>query len=187
MMKNLLSTICEPKSFIMTMNVGAIPKDHWTQQIDIGGGRIIGEACHYIDLMRFLAGHKVVSVQARRMGNNAGQQIVEDKAAIILGFEDGSFGTINYLANGSKTFPKERIEVFAGGRILSLENFRKLRGFAWPNFKRMNLWRQDKGQKECPAAFLVAIERGEPCPIPLHEVLEVARVTLEAAKQLREQ
>jgi predicted dehydrogenase/threonine dehydrogenase-like Zn-dependent dehydrogenase len=186
-MKALLQAVKEPKTFIMTMNAGAIPPDHWTQDVAVGGGRIIGEACHYIDLMRFLVGCEIVSVQARRMGDAPGVEITEDKASTTLGFEDGSFGTILYLANGAAGFPKERIEVFAAGRVLQLDNFRKLKAYGWPGFSRMNLWRQDKGQKACVAAFLVAVETGTLSPIPTSEIFEVARVSIEVADQLRRQ
>lgn len=186
-MKRLLATISEPKSFVMVMNAGAIPADHWTQDPLIGGGRIIGEACHYIDLMRHLVGAPILSVQARRMGHNDNFQITEDKAAIVLGFADGSFGTIHYVANGGSAFPKERIEVFTAGRTLQLDNFIKLKGFNWPGFKKQSLWRQDKGQKACVAAFLKVIEKGGPSPIPTDELFEVARITIEAATILREQ
>lgn len=184
-MKALLRTVREPKSFIMTMNAGAIPASHWTQDNAVGGGRIIGEACHYIDLMRFLAGSPIISIQARRMGGAFGG-VTEDKASITLGFEDGSFGTILYLANGAASFPKERVEVFAAGRVLALDNFRKLKGYGWPGFGKLNLWRQDKGQKACAEAFLRAVEVGVPA-IPPEEIFEVARVTIEAAEQLRRQ
>ncbi|NQZ79916.1 MAG: zinc-binding dehydrogenase [Colwellia sp.] len=186
-MKALLNNISQPKSFIMTMNAGMIPADHWTQDIERGGGRIIGEACHFIDLMRFLVGEKITSVQARRISSTDSGAIVEDKAAIILGFADGSFGTIHYLANGSASFPKERIEVFAEGKVLQLDNFRRLTGFGFKNFKKMNLWQQDKGQKACAAAFLSAIQNGEQTPIPVEELFEVAQVTLDIAQQLRTQ
>lgn len=186
-MKSLLASVREPKSFIMTMNAGAIPADHWTQDPAVGGGRIIGEACHFIDLMRFLAGCEITSVQARRMGDSPGVAVTEDKAVITLGFADGSFGTIHYLANGAASFPKERVEVFAAGRVLQLDNFRKLKGFGWPGFTRMNLWRQDKGQQACAAAFLKSVESGGETPIPAAEVFEVARVTIEAAEILRQQ
>lgn len=186
-MKALLAPISEPKSFIMTMNAGEIPADHWTQDDQVGGGRIIGEACHFIDLMRYLAGSEVVSVQARRMGDAPGVAITGDKAAIILGFADGSFGTIHYLANGAASFPKERVEVFAAGKVLQLDNFRKLRGFGWPGFRKINLWRQDKGQRACVAAFLAAIEEGGEAPIPVSELFEVASVTLDVAEQLSAQ
>jgi len=183
-MKALLGPIKEPKSFIMTMNAGAIPENHWTQDNAVGGGRIIGEACHFIDLMRFLAGSPIVSMQARRMGDCAGVVITEDKASITLGFEDGSFGTILYLANGAASFPKERVEVFAAGRVLQLDNFRKLKGYGWPGFSKMNLWKQDKGQNACAAAFLKAIESGVPAIAPA-EIFEVASITIEAAELLR--
>jgi predicted dehydrogenase/threonine dehydrogenase-like Zn-dependent dehydrogenase len=184
--KELLKPVKEPKSFIMTMNAGAIPANHWTQDNAVGGGRIIGEACHFIDLMRFLAGSPIVSVQARRMGDAPGVAVAEDKASITLGFEDGSFGTIMYLANGAASFPKERVEVFAAGRVLQLDNFRKLKGYGWPGFSTMSLWKQDKGQKACAAAFLQAVQAGTPA-IPPEEIFEVARVTIEVANLLRQQ
>lgn len=186
-MKTLLDTVKEPKSFIMTMNAGAIPADHWTQDNAVGGGRIIGEACHFIDLMRFLAGSKIVSIQARRMGETDAVQILEDKASITLGFEDGSFGTIFYLANGASSFPKERVEVFTAGRVLQLDNFRKLKAFGWPGFNKMNLWRQDKGQDACAAVFVDSIRDGKEAPIPADEIFEVARVTIQVAEILRAQ
>jgi len=186
-MKSLLDTVREPKSFIMTMNVGAIPPDHWTQELAVGGGRIIGEACHYVDLMRFLAGAPIVHVSARRMGDAPGVAITEDKAVITLGFADGSFGTINYFANGAKDFPKERIEAFCAGRVLQLDNFRKLTGYGWKDFSKMGGWSQDKGQDACAAAFLAAIEKGLPSPIPATEIFEVARMTIAAADELRNQ
>lgn len=186
-MRTLLASVKEPKSFIMTMNAGAIPADHWTQDKAVGGGRIIGEACHFIDLMRFLAGCPIVSIQARRMGDNPAVTITEDKATITLGFEDGSFGTILYLANGSSAFPKERVEVFAAGRVLQLDNFRKLKGYGWPGFSKMNLWRQDKGQRQCASAFLSAIEKASESIIPYGEIIEVAEVSLEVADILRGQ
>ncbi|MDF5984435.1 Gfo/Idh/MocA family oxidoreductase [Pseudomonas aeruginosa] len=169
-MKGLLASVREPKSFIMTMNAGAIPVGHWTQDIAVGGGRIIGEACHFIDLMRYLAGSRIVSVQARRMGDSNAIDTSEDKASITLGFEDGSFGTILYLANGASSFPKERIEVFTAGRVLQLDNFRKLKGYGWPGFNKMNLWKQDKGQRQCVAAFLDSIEKGGEPTIACEEI-----------------
>jgi predicted dehydrogenase len=186
-MKRLLGSAPEPKTVVMMMNAGAIPADHWTQDQATGGGRIIGEACHYIDLMRFLVGVPIVSVQARRLGTTATAGITEDKAAIMLGFADGSFGTIHYLANGGSSFPKERVEVFAGGRTLQLDNFQKLQSFNWPGLRSQNLWRQNKGQMECAAAFLKAVGTGGPSPVPPAELFEVARVTIEAARIIREQ
>jgi predicted dehydrogenase len=105
--------------------------------------------------------------------------------AITLGFADGSWGTIHYLANGHASFPKERVEVFCGGRILQLDNFRRLRGFGWPGFHSMRLWRQDKGQKACAQAFIDAIRSGAAAPIPLEELLEVARVSVALGEAAR--
>lgn len=186
-MKELLSAVQAPKSFIMVMNSGAISKDHWTQDPDIGGGRIIGEACHYIDLMRFLAGAPIVSVQARRMGDTGAGQVVDDKASITLGFEDGSFGTIHYLANGGASFAKERVEAFAAGGTLQLDNFLKLKGFNWPSFAKQNLIRQDKGQNACAKSFINAVEGRAEAPIAAEELFEVARVSIEVAELLRKQ
>ncbi|PVH28248.1 bi-domain-containing oxidoreductase [Pararhodobacter oceanensis] len=186
-MKHLLGAVKAPKTFVMVMNAGAIPGDHWTQDPEIGGGRIIGEACHYIDLMRFLAGAPITSVQARRMGDTDAEAVTEDKASITLGFEDGSFGTIHYLANGGASFAKERVEIFAAGRTLQLDNFLKLRGFNWPSFNKQNLWRQDKGQSNCAAAFVEAVEKGGTAPIPAEELFEVGRVTIDVAEILRSQ
>jgi len=184
--KELLAPIREPKSFIMTINAGAIPQDHWTQDQNVGGGRIIGEACHFIDLMRFLTDAAIVSIQSRKMGGATANGTNEDNASITLGFSDGSFGTILYFANGANSFPKERIEVFVSGRVLQLDNFRTLKGYGWADFKKLNLWRQDKGQNNCAAAFIRAIESGIPA-IPVNEIFEVARVTLDVAVQLRSQ
>lgn len=186
-MKELLDHVKQPKVFLMTMNAGAIPAETWIQDNDIGGGRIIGEACHYIDLMRHLVGSKIISVHARRMGEHPSMDITEDKASITLGFADGSFGTIHYLANGGKAFAKERIEVFAGDAVLQLDNFRKLKGFGWNNFGKMNLFRQDKGQAACAAAFVECIEHGKKTPIAFEELVEVSQISIEAAVQLRNQ
>ncbi len=174
--KQLLAGAGGPKAFVMTVNAGAIPAEHWTQDSAVGGGRVIGEACHFIDLLRFLAGTPIVEWRRMDMAS-----ATKDTLSLQLAFADGSTGTVHYFANGPKSFPKERLEVFAGGRALQLDNFRKLTGFGWPGFGKMNLWRQDKGQKACAAAFVRAVETGGAAPIPLEELIEVARVTIEAA------
>src|SRR5579884_448575 len=176
-MKELLDGINEPKSLIMTVNAGVIPSDHWTQDPKIGGGRIIGEACHFIDLLRFLVNFPIVSLHATTIGKSEDAIALPDKVSITLSFADGSFGTIHYLANGHKSFPKERLEVFCSGHILQLDNFRKLLGYGWKGFKKMSLWRQDKGNTACAAAFIDAIKQGKPSPIPFNELVEVTRVS----------
>ena len=185
--KSMLSSLAEPKSMVMTVNAGAIPADHWTQDAEVGGGRIIGEACHFIDLLRFLAGAPIRSHRAVSLGRHPALKITEDKATILLEFEDGSVGTIHYLANGHKAFPKERLEVFSAGRVLQLDNFRRLRGWGWPGFRTLRSWRQDKGQAACAAAFVEAVKNGLPAPIPSDEILEVSRVTIEIGESLRGQ
>jgi predicted dehydrogenase/threonine dehydrogenase-like Zn-dependent dehydrogenase len=176
--KSLLPT-SSPKHFSMTVNAGAIPPEHWTQDSYVGGGRIVGEACHFIDLLRFLAASPIVSSAITELGNPSDSKSMADTATISLKFMDGSVGVINYLANGDKQVPKERLEVFCEGRVLQLDNFRKLTGFGWKTFSKMNLWQQDKGQNACVASFVEAIALGQPSPIPLNEIFEVMRVTLE--------
>ncbi len=177
--KYLLAGMREPKSFIMTVNAGAIPSVHWTQDKSVGGGRIIGEGCHFIDLLRFLAGSPIASVQVTAVGESPATAIRDDKVSFTLAFSDGSFGTVHYLANGHKSFPKERLEIFCAGRILQLDNFRKLRGYGWPGFTKMNLWRQDKGNAACAAVFVEAVTEGRQSPIPFEELAEVTRVSFD--------
>lgn len=175
-MKQLLNGVTEPKTFVMTINAGHIPNDHWTQDRLIGGGRIIGEGCHFVDLLRFLAASPIVAVQAMSAG--------DDKVTITLRFEDGSIGTVHYFSNGHKSFPKEQLEVFCGGKVLQLDNFRKLRGYGWSGFRKMDLWSQDKGQTACVAAFVDAIRRGECSPIPWDDLVEVTHVTFDIMDSL---
>jgi predicted dehydrogenase/threonine dehydrogenase-like Zn-dependent dehydrogenase len=181
--KTLLTGVGEPKSFVMTVNAGSIPAEHWTQDPEVGGGRIIGEACHFIDLLRFLAGAPIFSVQVAALGAQ-GQGNCADKVSFTLCFADGSMGTVHYLSNGHKSFPKERLEVFSAGRILQLDNFRSLRGYGWPGFSKMNLWRQDKGQAACAAAFVDAIRLGRPAPVPFEELVEVTRTSFDIVDAL---
>jgi predicted dehydrogenase len=160
----------------MTVNAGALPGDHWSRDPAAGGGRIVGEACHFVDLLRFLAGARIAS-----HGRIALKDSTADTHTMTLSFADGSMGTIHYFANGSKQFPKERLEVFVEGRVLQLDNFRKLKGFGFAGFRRMRLWKQDKGQMACAEAFLSAIRSGGAAPIPFDEIVEVARTTIAIA------
>ena len=174
--QNLLAGATGPKAFIMTVNAGALPEDHWAKDPEAGGGRIVGEGCHFIDLLRFLAAAPIVGHQSMYLGSST-----SDTGTIDLKFGDGSIGTIHYFANGSRRFPKERLEVFVAGRTLRLDNFRILSGFGWPGFTTMRLWKQDKGQRACAAAFVAALKAGGPSPIPEAQILEVSRVTIEVA------
>lgn len=183
-MRSLLCDIKLPKSIIITANAGYLPSDHWTNDREIGGGRIIGEACHYIDLARHLIGKKIVKTNVNLFESKNDSSYMKDTASLSIKFEDGSIATIHYFANGSSKFQKERVEVFCGSKILQLNNFRSLKGFGWTNFKRQSLFSQNKGQKEAVAAFLNSIKSGAPC-IPIGEILEVSKATLEIDNQLR--
>ena len=177
--QSLIAAQNTPKSFIMTVNAGVIPTEHWTQDPAVGGGRIIGEACHFIDLLRHLAGVPITNHSILAMDTASNDSVV-----INLGFEDGSIGTIQYLANGNKGFPKERLEVFCAGKVLQLDNFRSLKGWGWKGFSKMKLWRQDKGQSACTKAFVDAIKQGGEAPIAVEEIFEISRATIEIATSL---
>lgn len=175
-MKDLLASMGEAKALVMTVNAGAIPDDHWLQDLEVGGGRIVGEACHFVDLLRYLTGVPIIHHSVSFMGAPPG-----DTCTIQFGFEDGSIGSIHYFANGNRRFPKERLEVFCGERILRLDNFRKLTGYGWPRFRKMSNWRQDKGQQDCVAAFVHAVEQRGKALIEFGELMEVSRAAIEIA------
>jgi predicted dehydrogenase/threonine dehydrogenase-like Zn-dependent dehydrogenase len=177
-MRELLRGVVGPKTMVVTINAGAVPSEHWTMQEGEGGGRILGEGCHFIDLIQYLIGGEMMpEVQGAAM--NA------ETATITLRYEDGSLGTLHYFANGSKSFPKERVEVFAAGRVLQLDNFRRLQGWGWKGFRKAGLWSQDKGNGACVAAFVAAVKSGGPSPIGWRELDRVTRISLLAAERAR--
>ena len=182
-LKSLLDGVKESKIFVMTVNAGKLASQHWAQDPLQGGGRIIGEACHFVDLLRFLSGAKITGVQARQVGVKEAAY-ASDCVSFTLSFADGSLGTIHYFANGHKSFPKERLEVFCAGRVLQLDNFRKLTGFGWPGFRKMNLWKQDKGHEAEMQSFVTSIRNGNSAPIPFGEIVEVAEATFAAAESV---
>ncbi|MBK8480833.1 MAG: bi-domain-containing oxidoreductase [Proteobacteria bacterium] len=170
-LRQTLASAPQPKALVMAVNAGAIPADHWTQDALIGGGRIIGEGCHFIDLLRFLVGAPIVGVQAEAMATQA------DTVSFTLRFGDGSLGTVHYFANGHKAVAKERLEVFCAGRILQLDNFRSLAAHGWPGFKTQRLLRQDKGHRAEVGAFVEAIRKGAAPPVPIEELIEITRAS----------
>lgn len=184
-MKDLLIKHNSPKSIIITVNAGAIPGDHWIQDYSIGGGRIIGECCHFVDLMRYLVGYSIESFNSTMIGSSNPNEITEDKVSISLKFKDGSFGTIHYLSNGNSDYPKERVEVFCENTVLEMNNYRVLKGYGYQNFKSLKLIKQDKGQNACAKAFIESIRNGKPSPINVDEIIESSRVSIEIANSLR--
>jgi predicted dehydrogenase/threonine dehydrogenase-like Zn-dependent dehydrogenase len=180
--KSLISTVAEPKSFVLTINAGSVPVDHWTQDPKSGGGRILGEGCHFIDLLRFLAGAPIEEfdvVSTRKQGGPPRA----DTAILSLRFADGSIGVVNYLSDGHRGVSKERLEIYCAGRILLLDNYRRLTVYGWPGVSGMRSWRQDKGQAACARRFIEAVRYGGPAPIPRDEIFEVGRIAIEAASR----
>ena len=180
-LKEWLQATPQSKAIVITVNAGAIPADHWTQDPEVGGGRIVGEACHFIDLARFLANSKLESWSAAAMSGPDGQ--LGDCATLQLGFEDGSMATVHYLANGCKDFPKERVEVFAGGRVFVCDNFHVTREIGGK--KKVKTAKQSKGHLEEMLAFQNAVLNGGDWPISREELLSVSRVSIELAEQVR--
>lgn len=182
----LLHGRVEPLSVVYTVNAGIIPPDHWTQDPRVGGGRIVGEACHFVDFLRFLVGQPIVGVKAQMMGATSSLAVREDKMTILLDFADGSMGTVHYMANGSKQYPKERVVLFNQGRVLVLDNFRVLRGYGWPGLKKKRLRRQDKGHQAELQAFLERVVQGGDWLIPWVELKEVTLASFVAVEQAAE-
>jgi len=168
----------QPLCMTMTVNAGVVPPDHWVQDPVRGGGRIIGEACHFIDLMVHLAGSPVRTVAAAMVGGGVATRT--DKMSIVLGLEDGSVGTVNYFANGSKRYPKEMLEVFSEGRTLRLENFRRLVGYGFRGFRKFKTCSQNKGHDAEFAAFVRRVVEGGPPLIPLAELVNVTLASFAA-------
>ncbi|HGY56898.1 MAG TPA: dehydrogenase [Caldithrix abyssi] len=181
-LKNILIDRSDPVSVLMTINAGNIPMDHWVHDPVMGGGRIIGEACHFIDLARFLTGSAIRGVSAVTTNGHSGND--EDKTMILLTFSDGSQAAIHYLANGNSRFPKERIEVFSSQRIFQIDNFKKLKGFGSP-LKKYAIT-QDKGHLSELKAFLDSVTGKTDTPIPAEEIFEVHLATLAVLQSITE-
>ncbi len=175
-LKNKLDPLKAPKCFIYTCNAGYIPNDHWTQDLKIGGGRLIGECCHFVDLLRFLSDSKINNFSISKLSRNFTHS---DSFTLNISFIDGSIGTIHYFTNGYKGFPKERLEVYVNGKIFRIDNFKRLESWG-ENYFKSSYKSQSKGQFECISEFLNSIEKGENNVIPFDEILEVQDLLLEA-------
>lgn len=183
--QNLKSTIenrHEPLHAHYRINAGYIPLNHWTQDEALGGGRIIGEACHFIDLITYLVGAPPVSVTAHALPD--GGKYREDNVSMTFTFPDGSLGVVDYLANGDKSFPKERLEVFCEGIIAVLDDYVSLTTVK-DGKKKVESMAQDKGWKAEMTAFAAAIKNGGEPPIPYEHLIGVAKSTFAAVESIR--
>ena len=174
----------EPLYAHFRVNANMIPADHWINDPKVGGGRIIGEGCHFIDFLTFLVGEVPVEVTATGLPDNG--KYSEDNVMMTFRFADGSVGVVSYLANGDKSFPKEYVEVFTGGRVAVLNDWRRLELVA--NGKRKvtrSLLSQDKGHKDAWRAFLKAVGQGQEPPIPYDQLIGVTRASFAAVESLR--
>ncbi|HYW35129.1 MAG TPA: Gfo/Idh/MocA family oxidoreductase, partial [Balneolaceae bacterium] len=184
-MKELLGSQPGPMNVIATMNAGHIPSDSWVHDPEVGGGRIIGEACHYVDLIGYLTASPVKSVFMQAMGEQPKENT--DNASIVLKYQNGSMGVLNYFANGNKSYAKERIEVFYQGKNLILDNFRRLYGYGYGGLisNRLLRTKQDKGHTEQFKRLVKNWEQGGEPIIPFRETVNSSRATLLALESLK--
>ena len=183
-MKDFLAGSAEPLVAHYRVNAGFIPPEHWVHDLTQGGGRIMGEGCHFIDFITWLVGAPPISVSAQALPDLGRYR--QDNVLIHLAFPDGSLGTVSYLANGDKSASKERVEVFSGGRVAVLDDFRQLetiyRGSRKVEKSRL---RQDKGHAAEWDVFVSAILAGGPPPIPYDQLFRVMEATFEAVEALK--
>ena len=170
-------------NIVATMNAGEIPANSWVHDLAVGGGRIVGEACHFIDLCTYLTGSRVISVCMNAMGTSPEENT--DNASILLRYGNGSNAVINYFANGNKAYSKERIEVHSQGRSLVLDNWRTLRGFGFKGFSRLKK-KQDKGHSEQFRLLIDRVKNGGPALIPFDEIVNTTMASFGAIESLRE-
>tara|TARA_B100001063_G_scaffold171414_1_gene160565 strand:- start:1631 stop:3757 length:2127 start_codon:yes stop_codon:yes gene_type:complete len=172
-----------PMNIVATMNAGNIPPDVWVHDMFVGGGRIIGEACHYLDLIVFLSGSKIKSVCMNAMGVNPEDNT--DNASILVKMENGSTGVINYFSNGAKSYVKERLEVFSQGKVLIMDNFIKTSGYGVKGFSKLKT-KLDKGHKAQFSQIVEKIKQGTAELIPIEELINVTKASFAAIKSLKE-
>ena len=180
-MKSLLGDA--PMHVIATMNAGYIPANSWVHDRAVGGGRIVGEACHFIDLITFLTGSRVEAVCMNAQGPNPSE--TTDNASLMLRYENGSTGVINYFSCGSKAYSKERVEVYSQERTLVLDNFRSLHGYGFKGFSSQK-GRLDKGHQAQFSLLVERLQRGGSPLIPLSEIFNTSQTALSALTSLQE-
>jgi polar amino acid transport system substrate-binding protein len=174
-----------PLSILYRVNAGHVPREHWTQDEKEGGGRIIGEVCHFIDLMQFLTGAVPETVYAESISAGSAAIVNEDSVFITLRFSDGSAGMVAYLSEGDAALRKEHIEIFGEGKVFVIDDFLTATLFAQGKEKRETLRSQDKGQAEQARIVCAAIEKGQPAPITLRELETTTRATFRIRDSLR--
>jgi predicted dehydrogenase len=163
------------------VNAGALPKDHWIEDVEQGGGRILGEVCHFVDFLSFLCGAAPTAVSARCLNSTSGQDVIAS-----LEFADGSQGTISYLCSGDRAFSKERVEAFGGGAVAVLDDFRQLELVRRGRKSLSRAWlRQDKGHAAEWKVFCESIQNGRPAPISFEEIVASTRATIRVVDSLR--
>ena len=172
-----------PKNIIATMNAGFIPSDVWVHDLKVGGGRIVGEACHFIDLCSYIAGSQVVSVCMTALGPNPQENT--DNASILLRYANGSNAVINYFANGSKSYSKERVEVFSQEKILILDNWRELKGYGFKSFSKMKS-KMDKGHKRQFELLNERVTKGGDALIPFESIVNTTKAAFACIDSLKE-
>ncbi len=180
--KKSFTNVEEPIVVNIRVNAGFIPKDHWTQIKEIGGGRIIGEMCHFIDLMQYFTGSEPVRVYADCINSSNEKTTNEDNIAIVLKFKNGSVGNLTYLANGDKSLAKENIEIFGAGKVAVIKDFRM--GYLYENNKINKVNSEGKGHKEELEAFLTALRSGNDSPIPFRSIYLTTLTTLKIVDSL---
>ena len=172
-----------PVNIIATMNAGIIPQESWVHDMAIGGGRIIGEACHYLDLMVYLSGSKIKTVCTNSLGKNPVENT--DNVSILVKMENGSSGVINYFANGSKSYPKERLEVFSQEKVLIIDNFIKTSGYGFKGFSKLKT-KLDKGHKSQFSQLVEKMKKGSIELIPYDELINVTKASFAAIESLKQ-
>ncbi len=179
--KKLVPT-SSPKNMIATMNAGFIPENVWVHDMEVGGGRILGEACHYIDLLVFISGSKVKSVCMNSLGINPKDNT--DNASILLKFENGDSGVINYFSNGSKAYSKEKLEIYFDEKTLIMDNFRSTKGYGIKGFGKLNT-KLDKGHKNQFQQLGELAKKGGDPLISFEEIVNVTKASLAAIESLK--
>ena len=181
-MKKALGSVDSPMNIIATMNAGFVPSNIWVHDMEIGGGRIIGEACHFIDLITYLSGSKVKSVCMNSMGIQTKENT--DNASILLKYENGTNAVINYFSNGSKAYSKERVEVYHQDKTLVMDNWRKLKGYGFNNFNTASS-SQDKGHPNQFNLFINSVQKGGNQIIPFDELVNTTKASFAAIESLK--